>query len=161
MAPVQKPGKSRQDYQTPLELIEAVGRRLNIDKFSFDLAASKENAVAEQFYTEEDDALIQPWAMPGWHWCNPPFGKLRPWVKKAWDEVQLGARVVMLVPAGVGSNWWKDYVHDKAHVLFLNGRLIFGVGGKPEAAPYPKDCAILLWTPFVFGGYEVWDWRKT
>ena len=165
--PLQKPGKSRQDYGTPPELLRALKIRLSIDDFSIDLAASAENAVTVPYYTEEDNSLIQPWGQWGWGWawCNPPFSDIEPWVMKAiaasapgWNAdgtVLQAAKVAMLVPASVGSNWWRECVDGRAHVLFLNGRLTF-VG---ETAPYPKDCAILLYTPFVQGGYEVWNWR--
>lgn len=97
---------------------------------------------------------MQSWVFDGWNWLNPPFGDLRPWVQKAYQESRLGARTSMLVPAGVGSNWWRDWVHGKARVLLLNGRITF-VGHKQ---PYPKDCALLLYEPNVIPGYEVWAW---
>jgi hypothetical protein len=56
----------------------------------------------------------------------------------------------------VGSNWWRDNVDGKADVLFLNGRITF-VG---HNAPYPKDCAILLYAPFLNGNYSVWSWNN-
>ena len=48
----------------------------------------------------------------------------------------------MLVPAGVGSNWWKAWVHHKAYVFLLNGRITFV--GQPTC--YPKDCCLLYYT---------------
>lgn len=157
--PAQKPGRSKQDYQTPPAFLAAIKHRLHIDAFAIDLAASKENAVADVFYTEEDDSLNPhlKWDWYGcWGWLNPPFGHLEPWVAKAASEAKKGAHIAMLVPAAVGSNWWKTYVDETAHVLFLNGRLTF-VGAK---GPYPKDCALLLYTPYCFGGYEVWKWKS-
>jgi DNA (cytosine-5)-methyltransferase 1 len=158
MAPKQKPGRSKQDYCTPPEFLEALKRRLHITEFEIDLATSDENHVAQMWITEQNNSLIQNWGPPyvkGWGFCNPPFAHIRPWVEKAATESANGALIAMLVPAGVGANWWRDYVDGLAHVLFLNGRLTF-VG---ETAPYPKDCAILLWTPFIYGGYEIWNWR--
>lgn len=155
MAPKQKPGRSKQDYCTPPEFIQAVKKRLGIGDFKIDLAADVFNTIAFQCYAKQENSLIQSWIMDGWGWLNPPFANIRPWVTKACDESLKGAQVAMLVPAGVGANWWRDYVHDKAHVLMLNGRLTF-VG---EEAPYPKDCALLLYTSYVKGGYEVWNWR--
>ena len=147
-------GGSRQDYQTPPEFIEAVCRRLAISTFTWDLAASDANKQAPFFYTQEQNSLVQDWdACGGWLWCNPPYSNIAPWVEKAANSVE--SNIAMLVPASVGSNWWLDYVHDKAHVLLLNGRITF-VGAKD---PYPKDCALLLYTPFIEGGYEVWSWK--
>lgn len=156
--PQQRPGRSRQDYQTPPEFITALKRRLYIDEFHLDLAATAENAVAPMFYTEEDNALTQSWGSARtWNFCNPPYANIAPWVHKAWVESgAFGAQIAMLLPAGVGSNWWRDSVHGKAHVLFLNGRLTF-VGA---TACYPKDCVLLLYTPHTRGGYEVWHWGE-
>lgn len=155
--PAQKPGRSKQTYSTPPELLAAVKKRLCISKFVIDLAADAENAVADVFYTEEDNALVQPWAFwgNGWCWLNPPFGHLEPWVRKAAEESQNGANIAMLVPASVGANWWKCWVESYAYQSFLNGRITF-VG---ETTPYPKDCAILLFTPWGFLGHEIWRWK--
>ena len=176
--PIQKPHRSRQNYQTPKELLTAVKLRLGIDHFSVDLAASSVNTVAPRFYSKRTNALVQPWALGGWNFLNPEFADITPWVKKAELEMMNGAHTVMLVPAGVGANWWRDFVHDKVRVLFLNGRLCFIAGwwktidpatlkaGKTPAfyatAPlYPKDCAVLLYSEKFTPGYEVWTWRKT
>lgn len=152
--PAQRPGRSRQDWATPPEFLEAVKRRLRITEFAWDLAASPENAVADRYFTEADDALVQDWdaaAAVGWAWLNPPFGNMAPWVEKA----AASDGVVMLVPAAVGANWWRDHVDRKARVWFLNGRITF-VGA---TGPYPKDCALLLYDEHVTPGYEVWNWR--
>lgn len=154
-SPRQKPGRSRQDFQTPPEFLAAVKGFLGIEAFTIDLAASAENTAAERFYTETDNALVQPWWVgQGWAWLNPPFARLAPWVEKAYRESRAWASIAMLVPAGVGSNWWKEFVHGRARVLLLNGRITF-VG---ETAGYPKDCCLLLFSPLVVPGYEVWTW---
>lgn len=163
--PRQKPGRSKQDVCTPVVFLQAVKARLGIDTFAVDLAATKENTVSRRFCSKASNALMQPsWNFGGWNWLNPPFGGLEPWVQKAYEESRNGARTAMLVPAGVGANWWTDWVDKKAHVLFLNGRLIF-VG---HTQGYPKDCALLLFAGYKAGdlynrdltpGYECWTWR--
>lgn len=154
MEPPQRRGHSRQDYRTPAAFLEAVKQRFGIEAFSIDLAASAENAVARRFYNEADNALMQSWLSEGWAWLNPPFANIEPWVARAHVSSRVGARVAVLVPAGVGSNWWKRHVHGKACVLLLNGRLTFA----DESSPYPKDCALLLYGPDVAPGYDVWTW---
>lgn len=154
MTPTQKPGRSRQDYATPPEFLAAVRSRLGIAEFAVDLAASKDNAVCPEFYDASADALERPWVFNGWCWLNPPFARIEPWVKRAYRQSRAGARVAMLLPAGVGSNWWAKWVHGKAFVLLLNGRITF-VG---ETTPYPKDCVLLLYGPDVAPGYDVWQW---
>lgn len=151
--PEQKPGRSKQDYETPAEFIEAVKSRLNISRFEVDLAASGNNAKAAVYIDEETNSLEQcwiDWTGPGWAWLNPPFGHIEPWARKC---AKSGIKIAFLVPAGVGANWFRDWVDGKALVLFLNGRLSFD-----GIAPYPKDCILCLYG--VEPGYEVWDWRK-
>lgn len=182
--PKQKPGRSKQDYQTPKVLLDAVRRFLRItDDFWIDLAATKKNRVVRRYYGVHQNALasdvpwtarwfpVDPWdddddcrpaTLDDWAWLNPPFSKIGPWVRKAHEESLRGGRIVMLVPAAVGANWWRDWVHEKAHILLLNGRVTF-VGADQG---YPKDCAILLygyrpsdadgWAPW----YRVWSWQK-
>lgn len=156
--PKQKPGRSKQDYGTPWNFLLAVKQRFAIKEFDWDLAANAENTVCngQKFYTEEENSLVQPWKLgEGWNWLNPPFAKIEPWVQKAWGAGQSGAKTLVLVPAGVGSNWWAKWVHNKAQVLLLNGRLTF-VG---ETLPYPKDCCLLLYAPYIEPVYEVWRWK--
>lgn len=165
--PTQQPGRSRQDYETPPLFIEAVKRLLNIDGFTLDLAADAFNTKAEHYYTEEMDALVQPWHEDyrviggGWCWLNPPFANIAPWAEKCWKEGWQGCRIAMLVPAGVGANWFRDGVHGKAaYVYFLNGRLSFD-----GIAPYPKDCVLALYGSedslrSLYTIYQVWSWAS-
>lgn len=153
--PLQKPGYSKQDYGTPPELLAAVRQILSIKQFCIDLAASEANAVCPLYYSKENSAFEHEWDhVVGWAWCNPEFGEITPWVQKASES---RGSIAMLVPASVGSNWWRDYVHEQAYVLFLNGRIRF-VGAIDQ---YPKDCAILLYNPPLRwrGYYQVWTWR--
>jgi phage N-6-adenine-methyltransferase len=154
----ERPGRGKQDHQTPEVLLDAVRQQLSIEMFARDLAASPENTVSRAYFTEEDNALVQDWTTPAgqWNWCNPPFGFIKPWVQRA-HEFRTRGNTIMLVPAAAGSNWWRDWVHKKAMVWFLNGRLTFV--GQPSC--YKKDCAILLYGPEChYTGYGVWSWRQ-
>lgn len=160
--PKQKPGRSEQVVCTPPEFLQAVRKRLHIEDFDWDLAADEANSVVhtigawKRHYNENDDSLVQSWQQGrGWNWCNPPYADIEPWVRKAWIEADKGAQTAMLVPASVGSNWWRDHVSTRAYINHLNGRLTF-VGHK---SPYPKDLALLLYTPWGFWGTETWNWR--
>jgi phage N-6-adenine-methyltransferase len=155
--PAQRPGSSRQDVRTPREFLAAARAKLGIDAFTVDLAATRENTVAQKFYSPRVNSLVQPWNFsPGFGWCNPPFSDLAPWARKGYEESLKGARTTMLVPASVGSNWWRDWTHDKAHVLFLNGRITF-VGHED---PYPKDLALLIYARGWRAGYAEWSWME-
>ena len=167
--PKQKPGKSRQDYATPGEFVEAVARRLGHP--FIDLAASASNAKAGRFITAEKDSLVQPWAdilndevtYAGYAvaWLNPPFANLDDWARKGAHESALmhpRATVAMLCPASVGTNWWSAHVDcHAAEVLFLSPRITF-VGEKDA---YPKDLALIIYRGEVDGGtmYRPWRWK--
>lgn len=154
--PKQKPGRSQQVVCTPKEFLVAVRNRLQIDNFAWDLAASHENKICDSCWTEEDDALVQNWnIVSGWSYCNPPFSDLEPWVAKASLESLKGAQIVMLLPASVGSRWFREFVHDKAHVIFLSPRLTF----EGHTNCYPKDLILTLWAKFITGGYSCWNWK--
>lgn len=65
--------------------------------------------------------------------------------------------MAFLVPAGVGANWYRDFIHRRALVLALNGRLAF-MPDKPTWL-YPKDCILCLFGPTVTPDFDVWSWR--
>ena len=94
--------------------------------------------------------------MRGNLWLNPPFSKIEPWAAKCAASAPFGQdqrRVFLLVPAGVGSEWFAQHIHEKALVLAVRPRLTF-VG---HSAPYPKDTILA-----VFGeppGFETWRWQ--
>lgn len=158
--PQQKPGSSKQDYETPDAFVMAVKRRLRIEDFTFDLAASELNRVTRSFISKETDALrFDDWAAltkPGWGWLNPEFANIGPYAARCAATRKAGGQVAFLVPASVGANWFRDFVYDKALVLALNGRLEF-MG--PDQPAYPKDCILCLYSPRVTPGFDVWNWR--
>ncbi len=167
--PVQKPGKSKQDYGTPWAFMRALEARFG--KIELDLAATKDNAKAPLFITPEDDSLRKDWddyAVKGGvklSFLNPPFGSIAPWVRKCSAAEHL--RILFLVPASVGSNWWALNVHGAADlVLFVRPRLSFD--GKNS---FPKDCAVAGYNLKGLGEessrtprttrYECWNWSKS
>ncbi len=57
---------------------------------------------------------------------NPPYGReIGLWVKKAYDESQLGRTVVMLMPVRTDTNYFHNYILGKAEIRFIKGRLKF------------------------------------
>jgi len=161
MPPKQKCKRTKSEYTTPRKFVEAVKTAIGINQFCIDLAASKANTVnPNRFFTKQDDALVQSWPLDGWCWLNPPYAHIGPWAKKCYEEAQKGCKTALLVPAVVGSNWFRDWIHLKAPVVcFLNGRLAF-IPEKPSWG-YPKDCMLALFDGSTTGetAYVVWDWR--
>jgi phage N-6-adenine-methyltransferase len=156
--PQQKPGRSKQDYATPPEFIDAVKRKFSIGVydygcFDYDLAASKKNSQGNLHFNAEEDSLKQNWGrLLGECWLNPPFANIAPWAEKCARSASPSRRIFFLTPASIGSNWFVKHVWGKACVYFLQGRLSFD-----GVAPYPKDCILSV---FPGTGAEVWDWRK-
>ena len=121
--------------------------------FTLDVAAAEHNAKCDNYFTREDNGLIQPWS--GRVWCNPPYSDLKSWVGKAWMELPNCETIVMLVPANrTEQKWWQDFVEplrDRGlglSVEFLSGRMRFDrpnavVGPKGDRPPF--GCALLIW----------------
>lgn len=177
-------------YQTPQDFLEAVSRRWNIN---FDLAASEENNVVDRlegvpigrYFDEDDNALKQDWAgIPypldwvgdGYLWLNPPYSSIKDWATKAAYEASRGARIVMLVPAATGADWYVRHVKPNAVTVFLVGRITFEFlhtkdarpdkngkmryrAGDPNTDPFPKDCMLCIFDAGMTGQVW-WDWRK-
>lgn len=154
--PAQKPGRSKQDYQTQPELIAAVQERFG--KIVCDLAATPHNTQCRSdYYTPEADSLKQPWARDfptGLLWLNPPFANIDPWAEKcAAESLERHGLIILLVPGSIGSNWFRKHVEGQAVVIGLSPRLTF-VG---ETTPYPKDCALCIYG-FGLYGFQTWRW---
>lgn len=156
--PEQRPGRSRQDYGTPRAFLDAV--EIRFGRIVFDLAATSQNKVVDDHFGPGSgavhDALVVAWPTHGGLlWLNPPFADLAPWAAKCAVEQSAGARIAMLVPAGVGTLWYASHVEPNAYVFALRPRLTF-VG---ETAPYPKDLLLCYFTPERLRGFESWGWR--
>jgi hypothetical protein len=139
---------------------------LDVEAFAFDFAASATNAKAADYWSVDDNSLMQSpkdWALAcvgGWGWLNPPFSNIGAWSLRCREAMLCGARIAFLVPASVGSNWYRDSIngHMGVRVLFLNGRPSFD-----GVAPFPKDCMLVLFNGAqrnrIFST-EVWQWRE-
>jgi len=135
----------RTDWETPLDLFEALDREFG---FELDVCAMPENAKCERYFTPEQDGLKQRWE--GVCWMNPPYGRgIRRWIRKAYEESLRGATVVCLIPARTDTSWWHDYCL-KGEIRFLRGRLRFG--GAKRNAPFPS--AIVIFMPHDVNGGE-------
>lgn len=151
-------GHSRQDFGTPLAFLEAVTKRFGF--IDVDLAASYENRVVTEFYSEKDDSLTKPWAEDhptGNLWLNPPFSDIAKWAEKCRKESKKRRGFIfLLVPASIGAKWFADDVKKHAMVLALTPRLTFA----GCTTPYPKDCILAVYG-YGFRGFDMWDWRPS
>lgn len=143
----------KMDWCTPKWLFDLLHAEF---VFKLDAAASAENARCPLFWTEKDDALIQPWLRPNnlrsgairSVFCNPPYGRgIGAWMLKAKIEVLAhDGVVIMLVPARPDTRWWSDNVADGAtEVRFIKGRIQFE--GAKSGATFPSAIVIYTSTP--------------
>jgi ParB family chromosome partitioning protein len=124
------------EWYTPLPYIEAV--RLVLGKIDLDPAScALANTIvqADQFHSEADDGLAQPWS--GHVYLNPPYAKLGPkFVEKLIAEYESGnvTEAILLVNSHcTDSKWFKPLFN---YVLcFTDHRSKFwnqdGIGGAP------------------------------
>lgn len=165
--------RSKQDSATPADFIRAVENCFG--KLSFDLAASFYNTKHPSYFAKEGscdpsalgfDSLKQDWAALS-HlvapntilFLNPEFKIATPWVKKCHEttpNLVNGVKIGLLIPASVGSNWYRDFVWQKSFTNYLNGRLTF----EEDEHPYPKDLMFCLFGANLVNGVGIWEWRK-
>ncbi len=127
------------EWETPQEVFDALA--LEFGGFDLDPCATPENAKCPNFYTQENDGLLQPWR--GQVFVNPPYGRpIGRWIQKCYAAVGQGAKlVVALLPSRTDTRWWHDYVMKADEIRFIRGRLKFG--GAKNGAPFPS--AIIVW----------------
>ena len=127
---------AKDDWETPRDLYDLLDREFHFD---LDACASQGNAKCARYYTDDDDALIQNWG--GAVFMNPPYGRqIGKWIRKAYEESQLNATVVVcLIPSRTDTAWWHDYVM-RGDIRFLRGRLRFS--DSAGSAPFPSAVVI-------------------
>jgi phage N-6-adenine-methyltransferase len=127
------------DWPTPQDFFDKVNEEFG---FTLDPCSSAENTKCQQFFTKDDDGLVQEWT--GRVWMNPPYGRvIGAWMKKAYESAKSTAEaVVCLVPARTDTAWWHEYAM-KGEVRFIRGRLKFG--GHANSAPFPS--ALVVFRP--------------
>jgi phage N-6-adenine-methyltransferase len=158
MMPVQKPGRSKQDYETPRDLLDAVEARWG--KLEVDLAATPENAKAPFYITPEQNSLSLRWPADRVMWLNPPYGDIKPWAQACAEWTMRAAprgRILFLVPASVGASWFWKWVWSYSLVWVLTPRPSFD--GKH---PFPKDvmlCEFFYSYPSPDLGERLNEWR--
>ncbi len=58
-----------------------------------------------------EGGLDRPWGTRTF--CNPPYGRvIGHWIRKGWNESQLGKLVVMLIPSRTDTRWRHAYIWD-------------------------------------------------
>ena len=127
-------------WETPQDFFDAVAMEF---PFTIDVCALPENAKCPKYYSPTVDGLSQDWE--GVCWMNPPYGRqIGKWVKKAYESAKKGAVVVGLLPARTDTEWFHDYIYNKAEIRFIRGRLKFG--NSKNSAPFPS--MLVIWRQY-------------
>ena len=128
----------KQTWETPQDFFNKLN---DIFNFNLDACAEDETAKVDNYFTIEDDALIQDWE--GVVWCNPPYGREQiKFINKGLSEHRKhGSTIVFLIPARPDTKVWQDIIFKNAsQVCFIKGRLKFG--NSKDSAPFP--CALVV-----------------
>lgn len=128
------------EWSTPQDFYDKLNEKYN---FVYDLAATEENTKCPDFSSIESESLENSWHMiNGWCWLNPPYSKCKEFVKKSYEEMELGAKIVMLIPSRTDTKWFHEYIYEKEGVKieFIKGRLKFGTS--KNSAPFPSMLVI-------------------
>jgi hypothetical protein len=150
---------TRQDYQTSPEFLAAVQDRFGT--IDFDLCCTRTNAVAPYgYFHPEFDALAQDWRDLSGMVCyaNPPFAGSRLFAEKAATALKSAVppTVLLLVPASVDSNWYRDFVHERALVLPLSPRITF----VDQPAPINRPLMLCVYGANILPGFAPWQWKQ-
>lgn len=107
------------EWYTPPCIFEAIGLLFDIDVAA---PAKSHWTPAKNFFTKEDDGLMQDWY--GTVWMNPPFGGRNghvPWLEKF---INHGDGIALLA-ARTSAGWFHDWIPRADAVLFPRGKTKF------------------------------------
>lgn len=157
--PRQKPGKSEQVVVTQMSFIRAISNF--IGPVVIDLAATAENKRATIWYgpPETNSLHLVLESLPAKRgeviYCNPEFQDAAAFARLAWGY-KGPAKLGLLTPASINSNWFRRYIHGRAAVYSPTPKLTFE-GHKNQ---YPKDLIFSVFTCDPVKAFEVWEWKK-
>lgn len=115
-------------YRTPADLVGRIRNGPLGGVIGLDPCTAPDNPCdAEQFYTAEDDGLVQPWDTAGTIYVNPPFIIGAKFAARAIETAALphAPRIVFLAPAAIGTRWIHDLWEHADDALFLRKRIRF------------------------------------
>ncbi|PAV10909.1 phage N-6-adenine-methyltransferase [Arsenophonus sp. ENCA] len=102
--------------------------------------------------TEQQDALTCDWNSEGAIFCNPPYSKIMPWVKKAAEQHRRqNQTIVMLLPSDTSTSWFQEAIKTSHEARFITeGRLSFisAETGKEGKAGNSKGSVLFIWRPW-------------
>ena len=128
--------KQSDEWETPNDLFLLLNDEFN---FTLDPCANDHNHKCKKYYTINDNGLEQDWSNEI-VFCNPPYSKIKLWVKKCFDEYCKGTTIVLLIPSRTDTKYFHDYIYNIAKLRFIKGRLHFN--NSKLGAPFPSMLCI-------------------
>lgn len=125
-------------WATPLEFFQEIDKEFDFD---LDPCADEQNHKCVNYFTKEQNGLLQDWG--GYRvFCNPPYGSdIKDWVKKSYEESHKpNTIVVLLIPARTDTKYFHDYIYFRSEIRFVKGRIKFG--DSKNSAPFPSMLVI-------------------
>lgn len=111
------------DYTTPKEIYDPLN-----DEFHFNDDPCPLHGVG---------GLEREWGTSTF--INSPYSKPAPWVKKAYDESRNGKTIVALLRCDTSTNYFHDWILNKAEIRYIRGRIKF------NGRPAPFASIIVVW----------------
>ena len=149
-------------WETPGDLFDSLHRAFN---FTIDACANKDNAKLPRYWTEEDNALEQPWGGER-VFCNPPYsrGFVEAFCKKAHEtQYRPGCSAVLLIPADTSTRYFSEYCARADYLWFIQPRIKFEFGGvvPPGSSSPPKGNMLAVFKGRTTGDAVLcWDYKK-
>lgn len=151
---------SNEIVSTPRGFLDVVEARFGSIKW--DLAANGDNDVTHagrylgpgSIWSE--NTLTYDWTKPeGLCWLNPPFSRhtmptFLGMLEKCAQNFEQMNGILLLVPAAVCTNWFREFVAPSAYVFELSPRVF-----KKEV----RDVILAYYHPARLVGREPWRWR--
>lgn len=134
-------------FATPQWLFDTLNKEFN---FAVDLACNEDNKKCPIGLTERVDSLTVPWhrlSVGRWQWLNPPYSPIKPWIEKAQDEFQMGAKIVVLMPPIISTRYFSRV--PPSEIRFIRGRIPFEKDGVAMKSNTQDSCLVIYGPPAI------------
>lgn len=130
-------------WETPRDQYRNIVNNLKITLI-LDVCATPFNTKCPLFFTEKQDGLSQEWDRN--FFMNPPYSNVKEWVRKAYEQhVKHNVTGLALIFNKSDTIWYHKYIHSKAQVIPIQGRIRFCKNGIPGKDPAPYPSIWVLW----------------
>lgn len=114
--------KTRDNWRTPKRIFDYWHSRFNFD---LDAAADVNNALCQNFFTEQNSALKADWPHDSTVWCNPPYSISWAFALAALRHRFTCKNIVLLVPSATDTMYWRSVAREADEIWISAGRIGF------------------------------------